>query len=287
MKSNSTQYAPQGGRSNQRVATGQGAYDSPIINWAALWSRLWFFCKRLVSEIWYLLSRRQRSKAVKPRTNKRSNRPSHALAMVQLRKWSFPLFKVTAALVLFFYVMQRDIQFSIQMKAPLGQSTAFTSNLFSPMSETMGFAQSVSFGGSTKSNRSSADLAAPAVEDYMERFASLAQTESAKFGIPASIKMAQAILESGAGQAVAAKTDNNHFGAVMAGQPYESAWRNWREHSLLVVNKFPHLQELGDDYRAWARGLEKVGYSRSSNYANELLEIIDHFHLEQLDDPTI
>jgi flagellum-specific peptidoglycan hydrolase FlgJ len=84
-----------------------------------------------------------------------------------------------------------------------------------------------------------------------------------------------------------AKVDNNHFGKPMAGQPYESAWRNWREHSLLLVNRHPGLLKHGKDFRAWARGLEKAGYNKSDNYANQLLEIIDRFHLEQLDESTI
>ena len=288
MKSNSTHYVPQGGSGNRRVEPGQGDSNIPIINWAALWSRLWFFSKRLVAELWYLFSRRQAAPAVTnhKKTKSQSSAPS-TFAMVQWRKWSFPLFKVAAVLVVFFYVMQRDIQFSIHMKAPLGQASSFSSNVWESATETMGFAQSVAFGTNPTPAKKSNTLNAPVVEDYMGRFAKLAQTEMNKFGIPASIKMAQAILESEAGQSVETKADNNHFGAPLAGQPYESAWRNWREHSILVVNKYPQLQDLGSDYRAWARGLQKVGYSASPNYANQLLEIIDHFHLEQLDDPTI
>jgi len=238
-----------------------------------------------VAEFWYLLSRRQATPIVHKSNQRRS--VASALALVPWRKWSFPIFKVATVLVLFFYVMQRDIQFSIHMKAPLGQSSAFSSNIWGSTTETMGFAQSVAFGTSPTTSKQERNLSTPEVEDYLERFAKLAQTEMNKFGIPASIKMAQAILESSAGHSLAAKSDNNHFGALLAGQPYESAWRNWREHSLLLINKYPHLQNLGNDYRAWARGLQKVAYNTSPNYANQLLEIIDHFHLEQLDDPTI
>lgn len=284
MNSNYTNNAPQGGGSNRRVDRGQADNHIPIINWAALWSRLWLFCKRLVAELWYLLSRRQATLKQTTTHQYTSGKPS--LALVEWKKWSFPIFKVAAMLVLFFYVMQRDIQFSIHMKAPLASST-FSENIWGNTAETMGFAQSVSFGNTPRADKSERALSAPEVETYMERFANLAQTEMKKFGIPASIKMAQAILESNAGQSVAAKSDNNHFGVRLSGQPYESAWRNWREHSLLLINKFPHLREFGTDYRAWARGLQKAAYSDSPNYANQLLEIIDHFHLEQLDDPTI
>lgn len=282
MKTNSTQYVPRGGYDNKRrMQPGSETATGPIINWTALWSRLWLFLKRLVAELWYLLSRRQ----PKQNTNTAFHQPSRGV--IFFRNWSWPLLKVTTVLVLFFYVMQRDIQFTIHMKAPLGQAVAFSDSGEGKV-EQMGFAQSVSFT-SSKPNESArpARLEAQAVEEYMERFGHIAQAEMQKFGIPASVKMAQAILESQAGERMSAKVDNNHFGAPMEGQPYESAWRNWREHSLLLVNRFSKLNELGSDVRAWARGLEQVGYSSSANYANQLLEIIDRFHLEQLDEPTI
>lgn len=284
MKSNSTQNTPRGGYENRRrMQPGSETIVGPIINWAALWSRLWLFLKRLVAELWFLITRRKSSTATTAYQGAAPVGPGLAL----FRRWSFPLFKVTAALVLFFYVMQRDIQFSIQMKAPFAQGVASADAVSQPGVETMGFAQTVAFGGSSATTTKSGALDLNAVEDYLDRFAQVAQTEMNKFGIPASIKMAQAILESKAGQAMGTKMDNNHFGAPLAGQTYESAWRNWREHSLLIVNRYEDLRTHGKDYRAWARGLEKVGYNKSPNYANQLLEIIDRFHLEQLDDPTI
>jgi len=188
------------------------------------------------------------------------------------------------------YVMQRDIQFSIHLKAPMGQTVAWdTDTPAAGTAEQMSLVRTVSLGA--KQHKAAAKDAARldqlAVETYLERFAPVAQAEMQKFGIPASIKMAQAILESQAGQAVAARIDNNHFGQPLAGQPFESAWRNWREHSLLLVHRFEELLSLGNDYRAWARGLQQAGYSNNPNYANDLLQIIDRFHLEQLDDPTI
>ncbi|MGH1435782.1 MAG: glucosaminidase domain-containing protein [Lewinella sp.] len=284
MKSNSTQYAPRGGYEDRRkMQPGGETPIGPIINWVALWSRIWLFLKRLVAELWYLVSRRQGSKQVAPSHRRQQAGPG----LVLFRKWSVPLFKVAAALVLFFYVMQRDIQFSIQMKAPFAQSASYSEGVNQAGVETMGFAQTVSMGGSSSASAKPAALDLTSVEDYLDRFAQVAQTEMNKFGIPASVKLAQAILESRAGQAMDAKVDNNHFGKPMSGQPYESAWRNWREHSLYLVNRHPDLLDHGKDFRAWARGLEKAGYSRSDNYANQLLEIIDRFHLEQLDDPTI
>lgn len=282
MKSNSKQYVPQGGYGkNRRMQSGAKNLYEPIINWAALWSRLWLFTKRLFLEIWFLISRRKNTDQSKVYANQ-SKHP----ALPFFRKISLPLFKITVALGLFFYVMQRDIQFSIEMKAPLAQAVSVEKK--PTKVEQMGFVQSVSLGGSSsKSNDRSAKMDVISVEKYIERFAPIARSEMERYHIPASIKMAQAILESRAGQSVSAKMDNNHFGQPMAGQPFESAWLNWREHSLMLNSQFSNLNKHGLDYRSWARGLEKGGYSQNSNYANELLEIIDRFHLEQLDDSTI
>ena len=284
MKSNSKQYVPQGGYGkNRRMQSGAENLYEPIINWAALWSRLWLFVKRLFAEIWFLISRRRDTDQNQAFNN--SSKSSHP-ALPFLRKISLPLFKITVALGLFFYVMQRDIQFSIEMKAPLAQAVSMETN--TAKVEQMGFVQSVSFDGSTnKASDHSGKMNVSNVEKYIERFAPIARAEMEKYNIPASVKMAQAILESSAGQSVSAKMDNNHFGQPMAGQPFESAWLNWREHSLMINSQFANLAKHGLDYRSWARGLEKGGYSHNSNYANELLEIIDRFHLEQLDESTI
>lgn len=294
MKSNSTQYTSQAGSGNRKdMQPGYDGTQGVVINWALLWSRVWTFSKRTVAELWYLVSRRTpHIKANK--ASKQTYKPA-LLQSLWWQRWSVPLFKVTAAGVLFVYVMQRDIQFSIEMKAPLGQAASgYTAAQTAQPGDvqTMGFAQKVANFSSNLFTASpeeapKASIPPTLVDDYMKRFAPVAQTEKSKYGIPASVKMAQAILESQAGEAIAARVDNNHFGTPMGNQKYESAWRNWREHSLLIVNRHPQLLKLGGDYRAWARGLEKVGYSDSPNYANQLLEIIDRFHLEQLDDSTI
>lgn len=295
MKSNSTQYNPQTGNGNRKdMQPGYDGTQGVVINWALLWSRVWTFSKRIVAELWYLVSRRTPSVKAGASKSGKTYKPA-LMQSVWWQRWSVPLFKVTAAGVLFVYVMQRDIQFTIEMKAPLGQVNGYTAAQTGQSGDvqTMGFAQRVANFGSSLLSSSSGDeggnaaISPTLVDDYMVRFAPVAQTEKSKYGIPASVKMAQAILESQAGEAIPARVDNNHFGDPMGNQKYESAWRNWREHSLLIVNRYPELLKLGDDYRAWARGLEKEGYSDAPNYANQLLEIIDRFHLEQLDNSTI
>lgn len=279
MRSNFTHQVSREGYDNRRRMQSGRETPVPIINWRALWTRIWMTLKRWVAELWFLLSRR-----------KPMQRPSVGGFKVphsRYSKWAWPAFKVAAALVLFMYFLQRDIQFSIHMKAPVGAQTASIWDAPRAAAEQMGLVQPVALSTSTEAKAPTA-LGAQAIENYIERFGPVARAEMSKYGIPASIKMAQALLESQAGLTVAAKVDNNHFGSPLAaGQPYESAWRNWREHSLLLLHRFSELQQYDDDYRAWARGLQELGYSKNSNYANELLELIDRFHLEQLDDSTI
>ena len=121
------------------------------------------------------------------------------------------------------------------------------------------------------------------VQAYIKRFEKVAKVEMEKFGIPASIKMAQGIIESQANAHPNALSMNNHFGQPMATQRYESAWENWRAHSLMISNS--KLKDLcgNKSVKQWAKALQKSGYSTIPNYANELLEVIDTYELNRLD----
>ena len=104
-----------------------------------------------------------------------------------------------------------------------------------------------------------------------------------KQGIPASIKLAQGILESKAGEADATKSGNNHFGIPLSARNYDTAWENWRAHSLVLYNHYPDLFRNGHNYKAWAKGLQKTGYSRIKQYDQVLLQIIDRYGLNEMD----
>lgn len=144
-----------------------------------------------------------------------------------------------------------------------------------------------------------------AINQYVKRFAKVSQTEAKKYGIPASIKLAQAILESDAGHKSTAGKANNHLGikckkrickkshcANFKGDShkdfyikYQSAWANFRAHSKLMKSKkYKHLLDLGsNNYKEWAKGLEKAGYSKSTDYDKKLLQIIDALDLFKYD----
>lgn len=139
---------------------------------------------------------------------------------------------------------------------------------------------------------------------YIRRFKEVAQEESDRYGIPASVKMAQGILETNAGSSQLAKKNNNHFGVKCFSRTckkghcsnfgddshkdffrkYDNAWESWRAHSKMIVSgKYKTLLKHGDDYEAWAKGLKKLGYATATHYDKTLVELIEKYHLDELD----
>ncbi len=142
--------------------------------------------------------------------------------------------------------------------------------------------------------------------DYVERFAPVAVAEMRKYGIPASITLAQGLLESDAGQSKLARSTNNHFGMKCFSNRckkghcanfsddshkdffvrYGNTWGSYRAHSQFLKNskRYAHLFDLNDtDYRAWAHGLAKAGYATDKRYADKLITIINNLQLARYD----
>lgn len=140
-------------------------------------------------------------------------------------------------------------------------------------------------------------------EAYIQKYSSIAQEEMRKYGIPASITLAQGILESGSGKSKLATEANNHFGikchdtwngATMyldddapneCFRKYKSVEQSFEDHSLFL--KKPRYQELFGleitDYKGWAQGLKKCGYATSPTYAKSLIDLIEKYNLTQFD----
>ncbi|MEP7322876.1 MAG: glucosaminidase domain-containing protein [Saprospiraceae bacterium] len=146
---------------------------------------------------------------------------------------------------------------------------------------------------------------------YIERFTSLAIDEMKRVGIPASITLAQAVVESNAGQSKLAIKSNNHFGikckSYWTGQQYyhkdddfdkkgkliESCFRaymdieaSFKDHSdfLKSSEKYSELFALDiTDYKGWAIGLMSSGYATDKTYALKLITIIEDFQLYRFD----
>lgn len=140
-------------------------------------------------------------------------------------------------------------------------------------------------------------------ENYINQFAPLAVEQMKKYQIPASITLAQGILESGNGKSELATKANNHFGIKCHNswsgekiyfdddeknecfRKYTSVLDSYEDHSLFL--KKPRYEELFklklSDYKGWAEGLKKCGYATSPSYAKSLIELIEKYKLYEYD----
>ncbi len=201
----------------------------------------------------------------------------HRATNGQFSSMRLPWFKLALAAIAFFIITRKNIQLSFNIKAPL---SGLADDESRSSEDQMGVAQAISYKGSRPVHDQMNETKA---EAYIRRFARVARAEHDKYGIPASIKMAQALLESQAGNLPEQQGDNNHFGQPLEGKPYDSAWENWRAHSIHIARNHPALFQEGDDLQGWAQGLAETGYTNDSQYADKLMHIIERFQLRQLD----
>ncbi len=140
---------------------------------------------------------------------------------------------------------------------------------------------------------------------YIETFKAVAIEEMNKYGIPASITLAQGISESGSGNSSLAKYANNHFGIKCTSdwkgkayykdddqnndcfRVYKDARESYKDHSEFLKRKrYSSLFELDkNDYKNWAIGLKTAGYATNPKYADMLIGIIEKYKLYQYDSP--
>lgn len=141
--------------------------------------------------------------------------------------------------------------------------------------------------------------------DYIERYRDIAIAEMNTYGIPASIKLAQALLESGNGNSYLAREANNHFGIKCGGvwkgrsvvrsddnpndcfRVYSSPEQSFRDHSEFLLRKrYEKLFRLSkNDYKGWARGLKEAGYATNPRYPQLLIDLIERYELYRYDKP--
>lgn len=142
------------------------------------------------------------------------------------------------------------------------------------------------------------------VQEYIARYQEVAIREMEQFGIPASVKMGQGIIESAAGTSELAIQARNHFGIKCkkdwAGETYtydddakgecfrkyDSAIRSFEDHSRFLKGnaRYADLFQLDPrDYKGWAYGLKKAGYATNPNYAQQLIKAIEDYRLYELD----
>lgn len=141
-------------------------------------------------------------------------------------------------------------------------------------------------------------------EEYIKKYRDIAVEEMERYHIPASITLAQGLLESGAGQGTLARKSNNHFGIKCGGdwsgksvkhdddardecfRVYKNAADSYRDHSKFLAGRprYASLFKLDmTDYKGWAHGLKKAGYATNPRYAYQLIDIIERYDLYKYD----
>ena len=143
---------------------------------------------------------------------------------------------------------------------------------------------------------------------YIAQYKAIAMKEMKRTGVPASITLAQAILESNSGESNLAKNHNNHFGIKCKSdwtgakayqdddakqecfRAYDNAEVSFKDHSNFLKNR-PNYVDLflldPVDDTAWAYGLKKAGYATATDYPKKLLKIIDDYELAQYNFPEL
>ncbi len=141
-------------------------------------------------------------------------------------------------------------------------------------------------------------------EAYIKKYRKIAIKEMKKYGIPASITLAQGMLESGNGKSRLAKKGKNHFGIKCTNdwsgrtikedddkknecfRRYRKAEQSYRDHSEFIAyrDRYKFLFEYDKrDYKAWAYGLKQAGYATNPKYPELLIDIIDRYELHKYD----
>lgn len=144
---------------------------------------------------------------------------------------------------------------------------------------------------------------ASATEQYIDTYKEIAQEEMRLYNIPASITIAQGILESGSGKGRLSVEANNHFGikchnwsgakiyhdddkAQECFRKYNNAKYSFRDHSLFLSGRkrYEGLFKLKQtNYKGWAKGLRAAGYATDKRYPEKLISLIERYNLYELD----
>lgn len=161
-----------------------------------------------------------------------------------------------------------------------------------------------SCGVTKSSNRSVNTTKNQNYVDYINKYSTLAVQNMYKYRIPASITLAQGLLESNAGMSQLALRANNHFGIKCGGtwsgpsmafdddapgecfRSYKSPEASYYDHSIFLTtrSRYAFLFDYPTtDYKNWAKGLKKAGYATNPAYANTLISLIERYNLDRYD----
>lgn len=241
------------------------------------------------------------------------------------RNW----FKISLGILLLFLVLKKDLSFQINLNTPVEEEVpveeeapyrpkaqqpakreTFTDDMTAtstspeqaPVEET--FDLSPFKGLSSPENNLETRLKTvevALVQAYIKRFVHVAESEQIKYKIPASITLANALLQSQAGQHPLTTAHHNHFSLLCTSdwigetvdidnncyRHYENAWTSFRDHSLfLTTGQNASLSSIGEEnYKGWAKALEKMNFARQKNIANQIIHTIEKYQLYRFDTP--
>lgn len=155
---------------------------------------------------------------------------------------------------------------------------------------------------------SNVSVTANTIQNYISTFKETAKDNMRTYGIPASITLAQGILESGSGNGRLASQANNHFGIKCHKEwtgetiyhdddalqecfrKYRHASESFRDHSLFLTSRSRYSDLFllkKDDYKGWAKGLRKAGYATDQKYPDKLISLIERYELYKYDDEVL
>jgi flagellum-specific peptidoglycan hydrolase FlgJ len=137
-------------------------------------------------------------------------------------------------------------------------------------------------------------------EAYVKKYHKIATAEMQRTGVPASITLAQGILESASGTSKLARRGNNHFGIKITSdwkgrsicrkmvryRRYKRAEDSFRDHSDFLKNRSRYaflFTYQRTDYKSWAKGLRKAGYAQDRRYPKKLISLIQRYQLDRYD----
>jgi flagellum-specific peptidoglycan hydrolase FlgJ len=191
--------------------------------------------------------------------------------------------------------VQRTVKKPMAQTTSASKSTTATSSTSAPKSEVL-------------TATSNVKVTTEIVLKYIDDFKDIAKENMVQYGIPASITLAQGILESGSGVGSLSQRANNHFGikchkewtgpsvthdddaAQECFRKYEHPSESYRDHSYFLTSRsrYASLFDLPkDDYKAWAKGLKAAGYATDPKYPDKLISLIERYQLQQYDSEVL
>ena len=216
-----------------------------------------------------------------------------------VRQLTSPWTKLAVLVVLAVIVTRKELSFTFSIDG--GSLLGNRASVFSGYDDGASVASFTSYA-SSKRNWTQREVQQLA---YVKNYQDIALREMATHGIPASITLAQALLESGVGKSTLATRNNNHFGLKCFSKKcskghcsnhsddhhkdffriFDRPEESYLAHSKLLQNdRYRQLFKLAPtDYKGWARGLSKAGYATDPSYATKLISLIEGLELHRLD----